>query len=163
MMPQVRVELIDQRTREGLGRILDVLIPGTATLPSGREVGAHQEWLDRALEAEPRLLDAVQRVGSAAAAEESLTLAGFETMGGDDADQVVFVLQAAFYMSPAAMKALRYPGQVRRPISEATPEEVWSEELLAPVVARGSIYVPTPEGDSSLTNEAPPAESATRS
>ncbi len=145
MTTQARGEgLIDERTRQGLGRILDVLMPGTAALPSGREVGAHEEWLDRALEAEPRLLDPVVRVGNAAANAETLTLAAFEQIAGADSEQVVFVLQASYYMSPAAKVAHRYPGQVRRPISEATKDELWSEELLAPVVARGPIYVPTP-------------------
>lgn len=60
-------------------------------------------------------------------------------------ERVNFVLTAAYYMASQVRELLGYPGQARRPIAEATPAERHSDELLAPVVARGPIYVPTPK------------------
>jgi hypothetical protein len=139
-----KTEYLDESTRGGLERVLDVILPGTETLPSGRDASVHQEWLDRVLAAEPRLFDALRRVGDAAAAGSSCTLSDIQSWAGDDLESVIFAVQAAYYMSPVAKKAHRYPGQVRRPIAQATPEESWSEELMAPVINRGPIYVPTP-------------------
>lgn len=142
---------IDPRTREGLARILDLLLPGTRTLPSGREIGAHEEFLDRVLDASPRLAAPVRRIGDVAAEHESCNLADLQQWAGDELESVVFALQAAYYMAPRVMQAHHYPGQTRRPIAQATPDEVCSENLLAPVVRRGPIYVPTPphSGDQS--------------
>lgn len=135
---------LEESTRGGLERVLDVILPGTETLPSGREAGIHKEWLDRVLTAEPRLVGPLRRVGDAASSSPSCTLSDIERWAGDDVESVIFAVQAAYYMSPAVKTAHRYPGQVRRPIAQATPEESWSEELAAPVIDRGPIYVPTP-------------------
>jgi len=144
------IHQIDQRapfgpaTREGLAKVLDVLLPGTDTLPSGREVGAHEELLDRVLNASPRLEGPVGRVGELAAKHRSCSITDLQEWPGAELETVVFALQAAYYMAPAVMQLHGYPGQTRRPIAEATPDETWSEDLVAPVIERGAIYVPTP-------------------
>ncbi|MEU9456087.1 hypothetical protein [Streptomyces sp. NPDC048277] len=140
-----RKTLIDDRTRTGLASILDVLLPGTGKLPSGRAVGAHLELLDKVLEADPRLEASVTRVGESAAAAPTCTFADLERWAGEDLEHVVFALHSAYYMAGEVRSALGYPGQTRRPIALATPEEVCSDELVAPVLARGAVYVPTPE------------------
>ncbi|WP_020133574.1 hypothetical protein [Streptomyces sp. 351MFTsu5.1] len=146
MTMQIRRKItIADRTRGGLALIIDVLLPGTRTLPSGGAVGAHLELLDQVLEADPRLWPLVNRVGDLAAASETCTFADIELWAGEDLEQVVFALQSAYYMSRDVRSALGYPGQGRRPIALATPEEVCSDELVAPVVARGAVYVPTPQ------------------
>jgi hypothetical protein len=139
--PQAR---IGNRAREGIARVLDLLLPGTETLPSGREVGAHDELLDRVLVASPRLLEPVRRLGDIAAEHESFSLDDAQRWAGEQLELAVFALQAAYYMAPVVMQAHNYPGQVRRPIAQATPEEVWSEDLINPVIRRGPIYLPTP-------------------
>jgi hypothetical protein len=130
--------------RDGLGRIVDVLLPGTESLPSGREVGAHEALLDRVLEADPRLVVAVVTCGAKAGEVDGLDLETMRAWGEDQLEQVTFALTSAYYMSPLVRERLGYPGQQRRPIALATPEEVCSPELIAPVIARGNIYVPTP-------------------
>jgi hypothetical protein len=47
-------------------------------------------------------------------------------------------------MSSEVRTALNYPGQMRRPIAEATADEKHTDELLAPVIERGPVYVPVP-------------------
>ncbi|MFF9040588.1 hypothetical protein ACF090_34570 [Streptomyces sp. NPDC014892] len=138
------VPALDEHARSGLAKVADVLLPGTGKLPSARSVGVHEVWLDRVLAADPRLIDPLKAVGAAAAAGDSCTLEEIEAWAGPDIEVVVFALTSAYYISPAVLEALGYPGQVRRPISQATPEEAYSEELLAPVRERGPIYVPTP-------------------
>lgn len=145
-----RRQFLDQHTREGLALIVDVLLPGTTKSPSGREVGVHLEWIDRVLEADPSLFAAVLDVGAKAADSGPFTLQDIESWAGDRLESCVFALSAAYYMSPLVLRALGYPGQVRRPVAEATPEELCSEELLAPVRQRGAVYVPTPRPASAV-------------
>lgn len=135
---------LDERARSGLATVADALLPGTDKLPSGRSVGAHDMWLDRVLAADPRLVSAVTAVGTAAAGRDSCTLQDIEAWAGSDVESVVFALTSAYYIAPPVLEALGYPGQVRRPISQATADERYSEELIAPVRERGPIYVPTP-------------------
>jgi hypothetical protein len=135
---------LDGHVRSGLAKVADAILPGTGKLPSGRSVGVHEVWLDRVLVADPRLVDPVKAVGAAAAAIDSCTIEEIEGWADLDIESVVFALTSAYYIVPAVLDELGYPGQVRRPISQATPEESYSEELLAPVRERGPIYVPTP-------------------
>ena len=136
--------MLDERTREGLAKVLDLLLPGGERLPSARSVDVQGALLDRVLRADPRLFDAVRSVGDAAAGSDTCTLADLESWAGNRVESVVFALTSAYYICPQVLEALRYPGQARRPVSQATPEESYSEELLAPVRGRGTIYVPTP-------------------
>ncbi|MEU0190963.1 hypothetical protein ABZ250_13990 [Streptomyces afghaniensis] len=136
---------IEDTIRNGLALIIDVLLPGTETLPSGRAIGAHLEPLDQVLQADPQLEPLVIRVGELAAASETCSFGDIERWAGEDLEQVVFALHSAYYMSRDVRSALEYPGQARRPIALATPEEVCSDDLVAPVLARGAVYVPTPQ------------------
>ena len=135
---------LDERTRDGLAKVLDVLFPGSKKLPSARSVDVQGSLIDRVLSADPRLFDAVRSAGDAAANSDTCTLADLEAWAGNEVESVVFALTSAYYISPQVLEALKYPGQARRPVSQATPEETYSEELLAPVRERGAIYVPTP-------------------
>lgn len=145
MTIEEETQVVDDRTRGGLAAVVDMILPGTTRLPSGRSVGAHEAWLDRVLDADPGLVAAVVAVGSAAAEGESCTLADLEVRVGAHVESAVFALTSAYYIAPQVLEALGYPGQERRPISEATAEERYSDDLLAPVRERGAIYVPTPD------------------
>jgi hypothetical protein len=136
---------IEDKTREALATILDTLLPGTETLPSGRAVGAHLDLLDRVLEADPRLQAAVTKAAELAVGSQTCTIADLERWSGDHLEQVIFSLNSAYYMSSEVRAALGYPGQGRRPVALATPDEMCSDELVAPVLARGDIYVPAPK------------------
>jgi hypothetical protein len=136
---------IDEGVRRGLALITDVVLPGTSTLPAGVAVGAHSHLLDRALAADPRLVRAVLDFGRRAAAAGTVSLEDMQAWSESDCEHVVFVLTASYYMSSDVRRALNYPGQMRRPIADATAAEKHSDELLAPVVERGPVYVPVPE------------------
>ncbi|MEU2286814.1 hypothetical protein ABZ614_33625 [Streptomyces sp. NPDC013178] len=143
---QTRTKIpLDDRARGGIAAILDVVLPGTETLPSGRSVGAHLDLLDKTLDADPRLQPVVREVGELAAASDTCTFDDIRQWAGEDLERLVFALNAAYYMSSEVRSALGYPGQGRRPIALATPDEICSDDLIAPVLARGAIYVPTPE------------------
>lgn len=138
---------IDAERREALARIVDVVLPGTDLQPSGRAIGAHEDLLDRVVEADDRLHEPLRDLAARAARSTGdLTLADLEQWAGDRTDEVVFALMAAYYMSAEVRALIRYPGQRRLPIAQATPEQTVSDELVAPVRARGSVYVPTPTG-----------------
>ncbi len=125
--------------------MLDVIVPGTSKLPSGRSVEAHGALLDRVLAADPGLAPLVVVAAERAAQSESCTLDDISTWVGDDIERLVFALHAAYYMSSTVRAALEYPGQRRLPVSEATPDQIGSDALIAPVINRGPIYVPTPD------------------
>lgn len=137
---------IDPITREGIALVADTLLPGTALLPSGRSVACHGRLIDRVLAVDPSLRPVVERTGRRAADAGSCTLDELVAWSEGEVEELVRALNLAYYMAPDVLKALRYPGQLRRPIADAGPEERYDEELLAPVRAMGSIYVPTPDG-----------------
>ena len=139
--PGVNVTLIGSDVREGLGRLVDLLLPGTDRLPAGRAVGAHSDLLDRVLNADPTLAPVVVELGRRAAETPSFGISDVQSWSEDGAEALAFSLTAAYYMSPDVLRALGYPGQQRRPIAQATADEVCSEELLAPVRDRGAIYI----------------------
>ena len=142
---QASTAAIDEGVRRGLALIIDVVLPGTSMLPAGRDVGAHSDLLDRTLAADPRLVRAVVDFGRQAAAAGTVTLEDMLAWSESDCEHVVFALTASYYMSTDVRRALNYPGQMRRPIADATADEKHTDELLAPVVERGPVYVPVPE------------------
>lgn len=136
---------MEPQARAGARHVIEALLPGADGMPSGLEVGIENELIDRVLAADPKLVPVVLRVCTRAGAESApAELEPFLAWCGDDAEQVAFAINAAYYMAPAVWEAIGYPGQGRQPIARATPEQVVSDGLIAPVVERGPIYVPTP-------------------
>lgn len=131
--------------RAGLAAVSEVVLPGTDRLPSGVDVGAHLDLLDRVLVADPSLTAAVVAVGQRAATGGCPPLADMPEWEPWHCESAVFALTAAYYLSPQVLRALDYPGLGPRPIALATPDEVVSEDLLAPVRDRGPCYVPAPD------------------
>ena len=136
---------LDSRARDGLAAVVDVLLPGTEVLPSGRSVGCQLGQLDKVMRVDASLLPVVRRVAERACNAESCTLDDLVAWAEGEVEQLVRALNLAYYMSREVMDALGYWGQARRPVAEATTDEQWDEELLAPVRARGAVYVPTPD------------------
>jgi hypothetical protein len=132
------------RTHTGLAKVAAVLLPGVGALPCASDVPSFEVCVDRVVAADPRLLHVVRTVGDVAASRDSCTLGEIEEWSDGEVESLVFALTSAYYIAPEVLKALGYPGQVRRPVSEATPEEKYSEEMLAPVRQRGEIFVHTP-------------------
>lgn len=151
-MSEQRNVLIDDSTRRGIARVIDVLLPGTGTLPAATAVDTQGELLDRVLDADPTLEPLVRAAGTQAAAAESCTLADLEIWMGDDLERLVFALHAAYYMSGEVRSRLGYPGQGRYPVSLATPDQLCSDELIEPVISRGPVFVPTPDEESYVEN-----------
>jgi hypothetical protein len=123
--------------RDALGALTDLLLPGTERLPAGRSVGAHSELLDCVLAADPGLIESVLEVGKQVSQHDSVTLDDLESWEKKSMNSAIFALTAAYYMSRQVQRALDYPGIGPHPISETTPEETFSDELLAPVRDRG--------------------------
>lgn len=136
---------VTSEVRAGLAAVSEVVLPGTDPLPSGIEVGAHLELLDRVLAADPALTEAVVAVGSRAARDGCPALADMPDWEPQHCESAVFALTAAYYLSRQVLRALDYPGLGPRPIALATSDEVVSEDLLAPVRNRGPIFVPAPD------------------
>jgi hypothetical protein len=139
--------MMDDATRVGVAKVFDVLLPGTAVLPAATEVDAQGELLDRVLTADPTLAPLVRACGERAIHVDEPTLAEIRSWMGEDSERLIFALHAAYYMSKEVRQRLNYPGQGRFPIAEATPDQLWTPELIAPVIERGPIYVPTPESE----------------
>ncbi|MGO1543229.1 MAG: hypothetical protein ACTHXA_02695 [Gulosibacter sp.] len=136
---------LDLETRSAVARIMDVLLPGTESLPSATDVNAQDEMLDRTLKADPTLAPIVRKAGEMAKDASEITFDDIQTWMGEDLERLNFALHAAYYMVKEVRNRLGYPGQGRHPVSEATPDQLVTPELLAPVIERGPIYVPTPE------------------
>lgn len=135
---------LSQEVRDGIAAVVDVVLPGTDRLPSGISVGAHLDLLDRVLAADPGLLAAVVAVGAKAAAGGCPPLDQFSSWAQNDCEAAVFALTAAYYLAPDVLRALHYPGLGPRPIALAKPDEITTDDLLAPVRDRGLVYVPAP-------------------
>jgi hypothetical protein len=140
-----RITHLDAPTVEGICLTADLLLPGSGALPSWRAVEGHRDLIERVLDADPTLIEPVTRVARHACAEGRCRLEDLEEWAGSDVERVVFALNAAYYMAKSVRQIIGYPGQSRRPTASAGPDEVWTEELIAPVRARGPIYVATPE------------------
>ncbi|WP_172653036.1 hypothetical protein [Rhodococcus opacus] len=136
---------INHDIRCGLALLTDIVLPGTDRLPSGRSVDAHGELLDRVLLADPALVPAVIELGRRASKDKVTSIADIAHWERKPLESAIFALTAAYYMAREVHRALNYPGLRPHPIAEATADEKYSEELLAPVRARGAIYVEAPE------------------
>jgi hypothetical protein len=130
--------------RATLVRVLDVLIPAAAGMPSGTEVGVADRWIDEALRLRPDLRDDLVHV------LETLGPVGpkFDEALRDYAKQhpeafvaVGVLVSGAYYMDDRARTALGYPGQEDRRLVDDTGDYI---DMLERVVERGSIYRPTP-------------------
>lgn len=136
---------IDEHLREPLANVADLILPGTDLLPSGRAVGCHQELLNRVLNADPRLIGVVRTVGEQASGQVSITLRELKKWAGEELETFLRALNAAYYLAPEVQATLGYPGQARRPIATASPDELCDDDLIRPVLDRGPCYVPTPD------------------
>ncbi|MBT2554178.1 hypothetical protein [Arthrobacter sp. ISL-5] len=144
--------VLDDPTRTGIAIVFDVLLPGTEKLPAATAIEAQGQLLDRVLTADPTLEPLVRTAATRAASEGSCTFDQLKSWMGADLERLAFALHAAYYMSGDVRSRLGYPGQGRNPVSMATPDQLCSDELIAPVLSRGAIYVPTPTTEPSVAN-----------
>lgn len=131
--------------REGLAVLVDLILPGTDRLPPGREVGAHRELLDQVLTADPGLTGPIFEAGQRVLETGCASLRELQEWETGVRETVVFALTSAYYMSRQVQRALHYPGPGPHPIAFAKPDQVCTDDLLAPVRKRGSVYVEAPQ------------------
>jgi hypothetical protein len=134
------IELPDDNARTGAARIADLWFPGSARSP-------RLTALSRALQADPALSEAFIQVAELAAGVDDLTAEVVADWPEELAEAAFYFLSCTYYMAPEARQAVGYPGQARTPSSEATPDQMLDDDLLAPVLALGPTYVPTPTTD----------------
>lgn len=137
----------DERSR--LAEILKILIPGGEGMPSAVGCGVHNRWIDEALRVRPELrgdLDEVLATTSAEAEPVETGLRSFAETRPDAFARFGSLLAGAYYMDDDVRRALGYPGQEARALTDETDSYL---ELLERVVERGDVYRPTPETDAS--------------
>ncbi|GAA2088756.1 hypothetical protein IDH50_17310 [Aeromicrobium tamlense] len=130
--------------RETLVRVLDVLIPAAAGMPSGAEVGVADRWIDEALRLRPDLRDdllhALETLEPIDAGLED-ALRAYAKQHPEAFVAVGVLVSGAYYMDDRARLALGYPGQEDRRLVDDTGDYL---DMLERVVERGPIFRPTP-------------------
>ena len=140
---------------ETVRAVADVIVPGQDPMPDLRTADPDGAWVDRVLEALPRLLPGLRRVlagldGSRLASrqvDEELAVAvrAMHAERRPDFDVLASVICGAYYLTPQVRALIGYPGQVRNParFDEAAAE--LEGELLERLFAQPRIYLPAPE------------------
>jgi hypothetical protein len=126
--------------RAAVARIADLLIPRTATMPSGTDAEAHGAFLDRVFEVRPDVIEAVRRGLAQAPAALPTAVADLEPAAWDGLRPVADAVTAAYFINPEVARLVGY--RKRSVIPIRFDEDL--DGLVAEVVARGPIYRPTP-------------------
>jgi len=129
-----------------LAALADVLLPPADGVPAASEVDVHGKWIDRALRARPDLEPELLRVldGGGEGESPEAWLARLRSEDAAASETLVLLVTGAYYMHPKVRKLIGYPGQKPTPEYPDEAEYYLRDGLLDPVVARGSIYRPTP-------------------
>jgi hypothetical protein len=141
---------LTQEQMDTLAAIADILVPPTAPWPSASEAGVLEQWVDRALSALPGHAEMLTSILDAAAGEDPAS--EIHRLGREDPaslNALLLVVVGAYYLSPKVRRILGYSGPRRTPALEEEADYYLEGGLLDPVVARGSIYRPTPGYSSS--------------
>jgi hypothetical protein len=136
------MDALDAATRERLVAVADLLVPAADGMPSASEVDVVGRWLDRVLDADPSLIEPVAALADCATwdaleARAEIDPATFE-LGA-------FAIVAAYYLHPGVRRRMGYTGQGPSPILEGEADWYLRDDILAPVRARGPVFVPTPD------------------
>ncbi|MEU9858537.1 hypothetical protein [Streptomyces sp. NPDC047974] len=141
------IAIPDDRTRSGAARLADLWFPGSARSPRMTALPGYEALLRRALQADPELSEAFLRAADLAAEGDELTADVVTGWPVELVEAAFYFLSSTYYMAPEARQAVGYPGQARTPSAEATPDQLVDDALLAPVLALGPTYIPTPSTD----------------
>jgi len=131
--------------RQTFAGMSDVLIPRSGPLPSAREVGVHEEAIDRLLALRPDLKERFLR-GLAACHGQDPEQAARRLNETDPTALAAIGLfaSAAYYIDPKVRELIGYPGQTARTYDpDETPGYMVNGQLQR-VIDRGPIYRPTP-------------------
>jgi hypothetical protein len=126
--------------------LADVIVPAVDQWPSASEAGVSETWVERALDALPNHHEAVlARVLDGAREEEpAAAIRRLEQEDPDGLNVLLLVVVGAYYLSPKVRRTLGWAGPRRNPPIEGESDYYLEGGILDPVVARGSIYRPTP-------------------
>ncbi|WP_116202664.1 hypothetical protein [Amycolatopsis circi] len=138
------IDFPDDKARAGAAGLADLWFPGTGRSPALTALPGYAALLHRALQANPGLSAAFIQAAELAAAADELSAEAVADWPPELAEAAFYFLASTYYMAPEARRAVGYPGQVRTPSAEATPDQLLDDDLLAPVLALGPTYVPTP-------------------
>lgn len=141
--PLTTSPLTDQE-RAGADRLADLWFPGTARSPRMTELPDYLPLIGRGLAANDELASAFREIAVLASQAPEVTAETVATWPQDVVEGAFMLLLCTYYMSRDVRTAIGYPGQDRVPVANADPDQLVTDELLAPVIARGATYVPTP-------------------
>ena len=135
------MEAITSEQRRVLGTIADLLIPEGAGMPRASAAGVAVDGVDRVLRSRPDLgPDLREALASVSGLPVDQMLSRLREADQASRYSVISeVVVGAYFLNPAVLGRLGYPGQTGAPIHHPSLD-AGDEELLRSVVARGSIF-----------------------
>jgi len=133
---------VNERRRETLASLAELLVPADDRMPSARDAGAAHAGLDRVLAALPELEAPLWALlDHATGSEPAATLADLHR---DRAafELLALVVAGAYLTEPVVMGRLGYRGRPVAPVIDDLDDEVVA--LLENVLERGPLYRATP-------------------
>ena len=144
-----RAGVIGGAERAAFGRMAEVMLPGTDTMPSAGRAGVPGPRLDEVLEARPDLAEplgrALRDLGDLGDSFSLENLARYLSVDEEAYSALTLCVGAAYYLSQEVRDLIGYPGQEARSFD---PYEYvgWIDEgLLDPVTERGPIWRRPPD------------------
>jgi hypothetical protein len=131
------VSSIDRETLAGLA---DALIPAADGMPSASQAGAADALLDEVLAVRSDLEEPLAQLTAAARGRDPA--AEVERLQNEDAplfEALTTAVAGGYFLSADVRERIGYPGQKAKKL-----EDDFDQELLQPVIDRGTIFRPTP-------------------
>lgn len=159
----MRARMLGEAERAAFGRMAEVMLPGTDTMPSAGRAGVPGAGVDEVLAARPDLAEplgrAVRDLGESFSLE---ALAGYLSVDEEAYSALTTCAAAAYYLSPEVRELIGYPGQEARSFDPYEYVQWIDEGLLDPVTERGPIWRRPPDAptDGHSANDADSADDA---
>jgi hypothetical protein len=132
-----------------LTAICDWFMPAGNGFPSASSADPDRSMLSLALEQVARDHSRLQRLLLAAPSDALINyLVNLHHDHPTDFEVLRLVAVGRYLMCRSVWQLLGYPGHRPAPVQPGEAEKYLADELLAPVLARGPIYIPTPPHDS---------------
>ncbi len=126
--------------RETLSELADALIPEVDGMPSASQAGAAGALLDEVLAVRGDLEEPLAELTAAARGRDPA--AEVERLQSEDPplfEALTTAIAGGYFMSAEVRERLGYPGQLAKEL-----EDDFDQELLQPVIDRGTIFRPAP-------------------
>jgi hypothetical protein len=134
-----------------IAALADVLIPAGNGMPSARQAGVADSWLDAVLAARADLLAGMKSLLAKSHQRDPAEVVAYLRANEPSAfDTLAQAVTGAYFMNPQVQELIGYTGQDARPIDPRA--DYLDDGLLESVIRRGPIYRPTPpDGHSSVS------------